>query len=253
MVKVADKNLKCFMLRAKNGGMYRTCATPEKKKQPKKQVRGDPKPASERKLPYLTSKGKQLPKSDRVIKEAPKKPPLPPKSDKVKKRQQELKKKKEAPKKKFKVVKKEEPKKKIKFKPKESSDDQVINKLIKEMNINNLTNPTQRNDMKKSIRDFYLNGAKNKMDKRDDPKVERPFKVRSKPRDDDLVNKFRNAYIKGVKIIQVGKQTFRPNDLDRLLRGKNLPNDSRWQNKPLLPDNLELLRTAFSHKWYKAT
>lgn len=62
MVKVADKKLKCFMLRAKNGGMYRTCATPEKDKKPKKQVRGDPKAASKRKLPYITSTGKSLPK-----------------------------------------------------------------------------------------------------------------------------------------------------------------------------------------------
>ena len=62
MVKVPDSKLKCFMRRGKGGGLYRTCATPEKNKQPKKQVRGDPKPASQRKLPYLTTTGKSLPK-----------------------------------------------------------------------------------------------------------------------------------------------------------------------------------------------
>lgn len=41
--KLPNKKLKCFMLKAKNGAMYRTCATPEKKKQPKKQVRGKPR------------------------------------------------------------------------------------------------------------------------------------------------------------------------------------------------------------------
>ena len=43
-LKVVSKNvpndkLKCFMLKAKNGGMYRTCATPEKKKQPKTELK----------------------------------------------------------------------------------------------------------------------------------------------------------------------------------------------------------------------
>tara|TARA_R110000744_G_scaffold361588_2_gene469381 strand:+ start:2168 stop:2749 length:582 start_codon:yes stop_codon:yes gene_type:complete len=57
-VRVRDKKLKCYMLRAKNGGMYRACATPEKKKISKGEVRGAPKPANERKQPYLVSKAK---------------------------------------------------------------------------------------------------------------------------------------------------------------------------------------------------
>ena len=57
-LKVVSKNvpndkLKCFMLKAKNGGMYRTCATPEKKKQPKTQVRDDPVPSRLREKPYI--------------------------------------------------------------------------------------------------------------------------------------------------------------------------------------------------------
>jgi len=57
-VRVPDKKLKCFMRRAKNGGMYRACATPEKKKISKGEVRGAPKPANERSQPYLVSKRK---------------------------------------------------------------------------------------------------------------------------------------------------------------------------------------------------
>ncbi len=57
-LKIVSKNvpndkLKCFMLRAKNGGMYRTCATPEKKLKPKTQVRDDPIPSRLRKKPYV--------------------------------------------------------------------------------------------------------------------------------------------------------------------------------------------------------
>ena len=58
-LKVVSKNvpndkLKCFMLKAKNNGaMYRTCVTPEKKKQPKTQVRDDPIPSRLRKKPYI--------------------------------------------------------------------------------------------------------------------------------------------------------------------------------------------------------
>jgi hypothetical protein len=43
---IPNKKLKCFMRKlppAKGGGMYRTCAVPEKNKQPKKQVRGKPR------------------------------------------------------------------------------------------------------------------------------------------------------------------------------------------------------------------
>ena len=57
-VRVPDKKLKCFMRRAKNGAVYRACATPEKKKISKGEVRGAPKPANERKQPYLVSKAK---------------------------------------------------------------------------------------------------------------------------------------------------------------------------------------------------
>ena len=40
---VANSKLKCFMRKAQNGGMYRTCATPAKDAKPKKQVRGKPR------------------------------------------------------------------------------------------------------------------------------------------------------------------------------------------------------------------
>ena len=62
-VRVPDRKLKCFMRRAKNGAVYRACATPEKKKISKGEVRGAPKPANERKQPYLVSKAKAPPKA----------------------------------------------------------------------------------------------------------------------------------------------------------------------------------------------
>jgi len=40
---IPNKKLKCWMRTAPSGGVYRTCAVPEKKKQPKKQVRGKPR------------------------------------------------------------------------------------------------------------------------------------------------------------------------------------------------------------------
>lgn len=43
------------MNRAKNGAVYRACATPEKKKQPKKQVRNNPRPEGKRKVPYVVA------------------------------------------------------------------------------------------------------------------------------------------------------------------------------------------------------
>lgn len=53
MVKnIKNNKLKCWMNRAKNGAIYRACATPEKKKQPKKQVRNNPRPEGKRKVPY---------------------------------------------------------------------------------------------------------------------------------------------------------------------------------------------------------
>jgi len=57
-VRVPDKKLKCYMLRTKDGVPYRACATPEKKKISKGEVRGAPKPANERSQPYLVSKRK---------------------------------------------------------------------------------------------------------------------------------------------------------------------------------------------------
>jgi len=293
MVKVPDSKLKCFMRTGKNGAVYRTCATPEKNKKPKKQVRGDPKPASERKLPYLTTKGKKLPKSDRVIKDdKPKKPPLPPKSDKVKKRQEEIKKKKFIAKKGEKVKPKEE-KKQVKIKPKKKkpfkgafvvkdkkgeniklqkrvSDNEVIRLLIAEMDINKLTNEKQRKDMKKSIKEFYNNGAKNDSSKL---KTERPFKVAyqksirglddsinksDEEYRDNLVAQFRVAYLRGMEVAQSSltnksDEFYRKKDIQNLLQGKDLPNDSHWDNEPLDPENLDFLADAFEEKWYKAT
>jgi hypothetical protein len=40
---IPNKKLKCFMGRAKNGAIYRACATPAGDKKPKKQVRGKPR------------------------------------------------------------------------------------------------------------------------------------------------------------------------------------------------------------------
>tara|TARA_R110000787_G_scaffold132356_2_gene244544 strand:+ start:359 stop:715 length:357 start_codon:yes stop_codon:yes gene_type:complete len=53
--KIPNSKMKCFMRTAKNGKPYRACAVPEKKKKPKKQVRGKPRPESERKVPYLSA------------------------------------------------------------------------------------------------------------------------------------------------------------------------------------------------------
>ena len=52
---IPNSKMKCFMRTAKNGKPYRACAVPEKKKKPKKQVRGKPRPESERKVPYLSA------------------------------------------------------------------------------------------------------------------------------------------------------------------------------------------------------
>ena len=54
---VPNKKLKCFMLTAKNGKPYRTCATPEKDKKPKKQVRDNPRPADNRVKPVVKAYG----------------------------------------------------------------------------------------------------------------------------------------------------------------------------------------------------
>ena len=53
--KIPNDKMKCFMRTAQNGKPYRTCAVPEKKKKPKKQVRDKPRPESERKLPYVSA------------------------------------------------------------------------------------------------------------------------------------------------------------------------------------------------------
>ncbi len=50
---IPNKKLKCFMLKAKNGATYKTCAKPEGDKQPKKQVRGKPRPADKRVKPIV--------------------------------------------------------------------------------------------------------------------------------------------------------------------------------------------------------
>ena len=54
---VPNKKLKCFMLKANNGATYRTCTTPEKNKQPKKQVRGNPRPEDKRVKPIVKAYG----------------------------------------------------------------------------------------------------------------------------------------------------------------------------------------------------
>ncbi len=51
---IANKKLKCFMRKAKNGATYKTCAVPEKDKQPKKQVRGKPR-GEPRKKPVMNA------------------------------------------------------------------------------------------------------------------------------------------------------------------------------------------------------
>ena len=73
-----NKKLKGFMLRAKNGAMYRTCATPEKKKAPKKQVRGAPRPANQRQDKYLVAYQNGRPKpAKKATKPATKAPAKP--------------------------------------------------------------------------------------------------------------------------------------------------------------------------------
>lgn len=75
-----NKKLKCWMMKnAKNGVMYRTCATPEKKKGPKKQVRGAPRPANQRKTKYLVAYPNGRPKpAKKATKPAIKAKPKPP-------------------------------------------------------------------------------------------------------------------------------------------------------------------------------
>ena len=91
-VRVRDKKLKCYMLRAKNGGMYRACATPEKKKISKGEVRGAPKPKGERvqkyMLAYPNNKGKGKPKEKKA--KAPAKPKAPKMTVKTADRAKEL-------------------------------------------------------------------------------------------------------------------------------------------------------------------
>jgi len=53
--KIPNSKMKCFMRTAKNGKPYRACAVPEGDKKPKKQVRGKPRPESERTLPYVSA------------------------------------------------------------------------------------------------------------------------------------------------------------------------------------------------------
>ncbi len=48
---INNKKMKCFIRTAKNGKPYRACVVPEKNKQPKKQVRGKPRPETKRKQP----------------------------------------------------------------------------------------------------------------------------------------------------------------------------------------------------------
>lgn len=94
---VENKDLKCFVRRAKNGGKYRACLPKKKTPYPKHQdLRGNPHPEGKRKQPrQLAYKGKthKMPngdihtgathtKSSRLVKKAPKKesPPPPPRS-----------------------------------------------------------------------------------------------------------------------------------------------------------------------------
>jgi len=55
--QIANKRLKCWMRVAKNGKPYRACAVPEKEKQPKREVRDNPRPEHKRKKPYLVAYG----------------------------------------------------------------------------------------------------------------------------------------------------------------------------------------------------
>ena len=115
---IPNDKLKCWMIKTKNG-MYRTCATPEKGKKPKTQVRGKPRPDALRVKPYLVTK-KQEKKVEPVKKK--KEEPVKKKEEPVKKKKLILKKKKEEP-----VKKKEEPvkKKKLILKKKKEEPDIV--------------------------------------------------------------------------------------------------------------------------------
>ncbi len=80
---VPNKKLKCYMMKnAKNGAVYRTCATPSGDKKPKKQVRGKPKPANQRQDKYLVAYPNGRPKpAKKAKKPATKaKPPAKPKA-----------------------------------------------------------------------------------------------------------------------------------------------------------------------------
>lgn len=53
--KIPNSKMKCFIRTAQNGKPYRTCAVPEKNKKPKAQVRGKPRPAGDRVMPYVSA------------------------------------------------------------------------------------------------------------------------------------------------------------------------------------------------------
>lgn len=54
---IKNSKMKCFVRTAKNGATYRACVVPEKKKQPKKQVRGKPRPENKRVQPRQLAYG----------------------------------------------------------------------------------------------------------------------------------------------------------------------------------------------------
>ena len=61
---IPNKKLKCFMRKAGNGGVYRTCVVPEKAKKPKMQVRGKPRGAGKGGEKAITPAMKEKRKAD---------------------------------------------------------------------------------------------------------------------------------------------------------------------------------------------
>jgi len=106
---VANKDMKCFMRTARNGATYRACAVPEGNKQPKRQVRANPRPAAERVKPYITAYAgtsqAERNKASRAANKASKVAPAPAKKKKIiiKKKPKE-----DAAPKKIKIIKKKE-------------------------------------------------------------------------------------------------------------------------------------------------
>jgi len=84
---VANKDMKCFMRTARNGATYRACAVPEGNKQPKRQVRANPRPAAERVKPYITAYAgtsqAERNKASRAANKASKVAPAPAKKKKI--------------------------------------------------------------------------------------------------------------------------------------------------------------------------